>query len=129
MAEKTNESAGYDPRNAWQEVRDAWVESWAKVMAETVNTEAYAKATGALLDSYLTASIPVREAVKKVMLSSLAQFSMPSRADITSLAERLTNLEMRLDDMDAKLERIERAVSKPAVAKSAPGSKNKKARA
>ena len=40
---------------------------------------------------------------------------MPSRDDVTRLAERLTNVEMRLDDLDAKLDDILRAV-RPAAA-------------
>jgi len=46
------------------------------------------------------------------MLHVLEQLSMPSRADFVSLAERATNIEMRLDDMDAKLDRIERLLIK-----------------
>jgi len=44
---------------------------------------------------------------------------MPSRADVLSLAERFTNVEMRLDDMDAKLDRIERALTKAPIARPA----------
>ncbi|HTV55637.1 MAG TPA: hypothetical protein VMI06_12070 [Terriglobia bacterium] len=116
-----NKSDGnrFDPMNAWREMRDAWLENWSKLMVEAVNTDAYAKTTGGLLNNYLTASTPMREAVDKVMLSLLAQFSMPSRADVVGVAERMTNVEIRLDDMDAKLDRIERSVGKPAVAKPA----------
>ena len=35
----------------------------------------------------------------------LTSLNMPTRTDITSLAERLTNIEKRLDDLDAKLEK------------------------
>jgi hypothetical protein len=115
--ENKNDGSRYDPMGAWREMRDTWLDNWAKVMVEAVNTDAYAKATGGLLNNYLTASTPVREAVDKIMLSLLAQLSMPSRADVVSVAERMTNLEMRLDDMDAKLDRIERSFGKPAVAK------------
>ena len=50
------------------------------------------------------------------MLKVLEQMSMPSRADFVSLAERMTNVEMRLDDMDAKLDRILQRVSPAAPA-------------
>jgi hypothetical protein len=115
--EKNTDSNRFDPMGTWREMRDSWLESWAKIMVDTVNTDAYAKATGGLLNSYLTASTPMREAMDKIMLSLLAQFSMPSRADVVGIAERMTNLEMRLDDMDAKLDRIEKSVAKPAAAK------------
>ncbi len=85
-------------------------------MVEAVNSEAYAKTSGTMLDTCLTASAPFREATEKAMLQALQQLSMPSRADFISLAERFTNVEMRLDDMDAKLDRIEKQLTKPAGA-------------
>jgi hypothetical protein len=78
-----------------------------------VNSEAYAQATGAMLDTYLTASAPFRVALEKTMLKTLEQLAMPSRADIISIAERMTNIEMRLDDMEAKLDRIQQAIVNP----------------
>ena len=61
-----------------------------------------------MLDSYLTASSPLRDVLEKSMQRVLQQLSMPSKADFLSLAERVTNIEMRLDDMDAKLDRLVR---------------------
>jgi hypothetical protein len=105
---------------AFRGLRDNYLDAWAKAMTETVNTEAYASASGVMLDSYLSASSPFRAAVEKAMLHVLEQLSMPSRADFISLAERATNIEMRLDDMDAKLDRIEALLTKPARRKPQP---------
>ena len=112
----------YDPMSAFREMRDQYLDAWGKVMVETVNTDSYARATGAMLDSYLTASTPLREALEKVMLQALQQMSMPSRADFCSLAERATHIEMKLDDMDARLERIEKLIvgTRRAAVKAAP---------
>ena len=112
----SGKGAPFDPMSSFRQMRDAYLDVWAKAMVETVNTEAYAKATGTLLDSYLAVSSPFREAVERAMLQALTQFSMPTRVDFMGLAERLTNLEMRLDDMDAKLDRIEGLFSKPVTA-------------
>jgi hypothetical protein len=112
----SGKGAPFDPMSSFRQMRDAYLDVWAKAMVETVNTEAYAKATGTLLDSYLAVSSPFREAVEKAMLQALTQLSMPSRADFIGLAERLTNVEMRLDDMDAKLDRIEGLFAKPVTA-------------
>ncbi|MGA2353015.1 MAG: hypothetical protein ABSG02_00865 [Terriglobales bacterium] len=101
-----------DPVEAFRGLRDSYLDAWAKAMVETVNTEAYAQSSGVVLDTYLSASSPFRAAVEKAMLHVLEQLSMPSRADFVSLAERATNIEMRLDDMDAKLDRIERLLIK-----------------
>jgi hypothetical protein len=111
----TGNGAQFDPMGAWRQMRDAYFDVWAKTMVDTVNTEPYARATGAMLDAYLTVSQPFREAVEKAMLQALQQLSMPSRSDVVGLAERLTNVEMRLDDMDAKLDRIEGMFSKAAT--------------
>jgi hypothetical protein len=40
------------------------------------------------------------------MEQSLQQMSLPTRKDVLGLAGRLTNLEMRLDDMEAKLDEV-----------------------
>lgn len=109
-----------DPMAAFRELRDTYLDAWAKAMVETVNSEAYAKTSGAILDTYLTTSAPFRDATEKAMLQALQQLSMPSRAEFVSLAERLTNVEMRLDDMDAKLDRIENLLTRPAAAGPAP---------
>jgi hypothetical protein len=96
-----------DPMAPFREVRDAYMEAWSKTMVDAVNSEAYAKTSGAVLDGYLTASSPFREALEKAMVQALQQLSMPSRADFVSLADRMTNVEMKLDDMDAKLDHLE----------------------
>jgi len=108
----------FDPMDAFRDMRDTYLDAWAKSMVDAVNTDAYAKATGTMLDTYLSASSPFRETVEKAMLRALEQLSMPSRADFVGLADRVTNIEMRLDDMDAKLDRIERLLTKPGVAPS-----------
>jgi hypothetical protein len=110
----TGNGAQFDPMGSFRQMRDAYLDVWSKTMVDTVNTEAYAKATGSMLDSYLAVSSPFRDAVEKAMLQALTQLSMPTRVDFMGLAERLTNVEMRLDDMDAKLDRIDALFSQAA---------------
>ena len=110
----------YDPMSAFREMRDRYLDAWAKAMVETVNTDSYAKATGVMLDTYLTASSPFREALENAMLRGLQQLNMPSRSDFSNLAERATHIEMKLDDLDARLERIEKLLVKPAARTSNP---------
>jgi polyhydroxyalkanoic acid synthase PhaR subunit len=106
----------FDPMDPWRGVRDVYMDAWGKTMVDTVNTEAYAQATGAVLDTYLTVSAPFREAVEKAMLKTLEQLAMPTRADVVSIAERMTNIEMRLDDLDAKLDGIQRLITQAGAA-------------
>ena len=111
--EPTQNGKRFDPMEPWRGVRDIYMDAWAKTMVDMVNSEAYAQASGAMLDSYLTVSTPFREAIEKAMLKTLEQLAMPSRADIVSIAERMTNIEMRLDDMDAKLDNVLRLIAPP----------------
>ncbi|HWE85997.1 MAG TPA: hypothetical protein VG267_13710 [Terracidiphilus sp.] len=110
------EATPVDPFEAFRKMRDTYLEGMSKVMIDAVNTEEYAQTTGALLNNYLTLSAPFREALDRAMLMALEQFSLPSRQQVTALAERFTNLEMRLDDLDAKLDRIVELSSVPRTA-------------
>jgi len=116
----TGSSKPFDPFEQFRRMRDAYLDSMAKVMVNAVNTEEYAQATGAMLENSLTISAPFRDAMEKSMLQVLQQLSMPSRQDFTALADRFINLEMRLDDMDAKLDRIEKQTHAAPVPKRAP---------
>jgi hypothetical protein len=108
MPEQQSNGKDYDPVSAFREMRDNYLDAWAKAMMESVNTDSYAKATGKMLDTYLTVSTPFREALEKTMLQALQQLSMPSREDFISLAERATHIEMKLDDLDARLDNIQK---------------------
>ena len=107
MQEQVNDQAKqFDPFEPFRGMRDAYLDSISKTMIEAVNSEGYAQATGAMLDYFLTASAPFREAMEKAMAQTLQQLSLPSRQDVAALAERFTQVEMRLDDLDAKMDRI-----------------------
>jgi polyhydroxyalkanoic acid synthase PhaR subunit len=103
---ESKEDKPFDPFEAWREMRNVGMEAWAKAITQAVNSEEYAKASGAMLDAYLAASLPFREMLEKTMTQALQQANMPTRTDLISLAERLTNVEMRLDDLDAKLDEL-----------------------
>jgi hypothetical protein len=127
----THDGKRLDPMEPWRAARDLYMDAWGKTMVDMVNTQAYAEATGAMLDTYLTVSAPFREAVEKAMLKTLEQLAMPSRADVVSIAERMTNIEMRLDDLDAKLDNILRLIVQAGAARrpqaaTAPQPSNKK---
>jgi len=94
----------YDPFAAFKTMRDSNLELWAKAMMEIANRPAYNQAMSAFLDSYLTTSIPLQRVVEQTMTQVLGNLNMPTRNDVTSIAERLTNIEMRLDDLEAKLD-------------------------
>ena len=104
-----------DALEQWRELRDTYVDIWAKASGEAVNSEAYAQASGTMLEAFLATSSPFRDAQKKAMVSALEQCNMPSRDDYVRLADRLANLELLLDDMDARLRQVHQILSKPAA--------------
>lgn len=110
MSASNNDFNPFDPAGMLRDVRDASLDNWAKAMVQFVNTEAYAEATGAMLDAWLTTSGPFRKAIESTITKSMTQLNMPVRDDVTRLAERLTNIEMRLDNLDATLDEILRSV-------------------
>lgn len=105
----------FDPAGMFKDMRYATLDSWSKMMIDMVNTDAFAQATGTLLDAWTTTSAPLRKAMETTMTQVLANLSMPTRADVISLAERLTNIEMRLDDLEAKLDERRHGPSKAAA--------------
>jgi hypothetical protein len=94
----------------WKSMRDTSMESWSKMMIDMVNSDKYSQATGQWLDTYLTMSQPMKRIIDMTMTQVLTGLNMPMRSDVTNLAERLTNIEMRMDDQDAKLDDILHAI-------------------
>ena len=110
-----------DPFGTLRAMRDFNLESWSKMMIDLVNSDEYSQATAQWLDTYLSMSQPLQRIIDMTMTRVLTGLHMPLRTDVTSLAERLTNLEIRLDDQDAKLDNILRTLQALSVAKNAGG--------
>src|SRR5271165_3667049 len=64
------------------------------------------EASARALDSYLTLTASTRTMFSQYMGHILGLLNLPSESEVISVAERLTNIEMRLDDLDAKVEQI-----------------------
>jgi BMFP domain-containing protein YqiC len=116
MSQKPDEQV-FDPFGALKNMRDSGMDAWSKMMIQMVNTEAYAQASSAMMDTWLTNSAPFRKAIESTMTQVLTQLNLPMRSDITGLGERLTHIEMRLDDLEAKLDERPRSEPKAASGK------------
>jgi hypothetical protein len=108
----------FDPTGMFKSMRDAGMDTWSKMMIQLINSEAYARATGTMLDAWMTSSAPFRKAIESTMTQVLTQLNMPTRTDVTSLAERLTHIELRLDDLEVKLDERSQPAPKAAPGKS-----------
>jgi len=104
MSENNETSPGFDPLEMMKQMRNANLDAWAKMMTDLVNTDAYAGASAETMNVWLNSTSPFRKALDSAMTQSLASLHLASRDDFTRLAERLTHIEMRLDDIEAKLD-------------------------
>jgi hypothetical protein len=114
--DRTEATNPFDPFGLWKQYQQTMLETWSKTMTDVVNTAPYAETTGRMLDNYLTVTAPLRKVVEQTMTQLLNQLNLPSRAEVVSLAERMTNIELRLDDLDARLDGILRGVEQTADA-------------
>jgi hypothetical protein len=116
-----------DPFEQWRATRDAYIEAWAKALNDALKGDASksgscAHTTDAVLETLLTASAPFRETLQKITTVTLEQLGIPTRDDFTDIAERMTGVETRLEEIHAKLDRIEKLlfqVHKPTHARAA----------
>jgi hypothetical protein len=111
MSKSDKKENVFDPTGMMQSFRDAGMDNWAKVMTQFVNTDAYAEANAEMLNAWLSSSSPFRQAVEKAMGEALSTLNLPSRDDVTRLAERLTHIEMKLDDIDARFDAMQKAAN------------------
>jgi hypothetical protein len=85
---------------------DTFAKTWAKAMSDAVSSEGFAQAVAKQVESSLDAMTLMRRQMGTWMEQYLQQMNLPTRSEIISLAERLTDLEMATDDIDAKLHEV-----------------------
>jgi hypothetical protein len=120
MSQNNSTFNPFDPTGMFKGMRDTGMDAWSKMMIQFVNTDAYAQANGQMLDVWLNTSAPFRKVLEAVMTQVLTNLNMPTRADVTNLAERLTHIETKLDDLEAKLDEGQQAARKAANPKAKP---------
>jgi uncharacterized protein Yka (UPF0111/DUF47 family) len=85
---------------------DDWTKTWSGAASDMVSNKSFADSMAQQLESSLSAAQLMRRQVGELMEQSLQQMNLPTRKDILSMAERMTNVEMRLDDIEAKLDKV-----------------------
>ena len=104
MSEQNSGHPESDPFAPVVQFTDRWMKTWSNVMSDVVASESFATTMGEQIEGMLEATKLVQQQMKVSMEQYLQQMSLPSRDQILNLAERLTNIEMRLDDLDAKVD-------------------------
>jgi polyhydroxyalkanoate synthesis regulator phasin len=105
MSDETEKPQG-DPWTQMIQFYDDWTKTWSGAMSDTVSSKSFADSMAQQLEGNLSAMGLMRRQVSELMEQSLQQMNLPTRKDVLGLAGRLTNLEMRLDDMEAKLDEV-----------------------
>jgi hypothetical protein len=116
MAEANKEAKGAkgsETLKTLREMRNAWLDTWAKMTLRLTSSPGYHRLTGAIMKPTLLATAIMRNATEAAMSRFLAQLNMPSREDVLTLAQRLTRMEMTLDDLGANLDQLRRAQARP----------------
>jgi len=108
-----DETEKLDVFGPWRMFRDQSFDAWVKAMAGTTDSAAFAQMLRTYLDAYLSTAAPLQQAVEQYMQMVLPSLNVASREEISGLAKRLTNVEMRIDDLDAKLDQVLDAVQQP----------------
>lgn len=89
---------------SWKQMQSIWMDGWSKMMGEAVGTEQFSKLMGQWMDMYFGWSGPMRKQIEEMTERALEQMNLPTRAEVATIGKRLTTVEMRLDDLDAKVD-------------------------
>jgi hypothetical protein len=120
---KIPSASGFDLIQQLQKARDQGMDAWAKATLRLTSSEPYLRVTGLLLQPGLLATAFVRGSTEKAMSELLARVNMPSREEVLSLSQRLTRIEVVLDDLSAAVDAVRAAYpqAEPAAGKGSQG--------
>jgi len=104
VSEPEPESPEVDPLAPMILFCDTLSKSLAGAMSEVVSSKGFVDLASKQMEAGLEATGALRQRAAELMEEYLHQVSLPSRQEVAGLASRLTNIEMRLDDLDAKLD-------------------------
>src|SRR5437016_14569604 len=95
-----------DPFELWRQIYDTNERAWNAVLERTVNNPAFAESSGKILETFLAAQKTVRDNMR----SYLEQINLPTREDIARLGELIVALEEKVDQLDDRLDGLERTM-------------------
>jgi len=104
MTEQDDKTVEVNPFEPAIRMSETWMEGWSEVLSKTVASRTFAKALGMQMDLMMESSKLLRQQSKSASEFMLRQVGMPSAEQVTGLAQRLTHLEIRLDDIEAKVD-------------------------
>ena len=95
----------------WKQFLDQWIAAWSRALEQAMGTESFAKLLGKQLEGFLAGAGPAKKAAAEQQEAGLAGLGMPSRAQVTGIAQQIVQLEEKIegveDRLDAVLARLE----------------------
>ncbi len=113
MSQDKEATGRFDLLKSLRAVRDSVGTDLAKVVIAVTSSRVYQRANALVAAPALLASALLRERREALMSELLSQLHMPSREDVLSLSQRLTRIEMALDDLGAGMDQLRRPASRP----------------
>jgi hypothetical protein len=110
---KTPGAPGFDVIEQLRKMRDQGMDTWAKAAIRLTSSGPYQRMSGIFLQPGLLATALVRNSTEKAMSDLLARLNMPSRAEVLSLSQRLTRIEVVLDDLSAAVDAVRAGAARP----------------
>jgi hypothetical protein len=95
----------------FREVRDSAMEEVAKATLAWTSSDMYQTLNATISKPALFTAALFRKASDAAMADLLAALNLPSRSDVLALSQRLTRIEMVLDDMGAGMDEMRRGSS------------------
>jgi hypothetical protein len=99
-----SEQKSNDPFAQMLQFYDEWSKNWASALSQMVSSKPVADSMAQQMEANLSAMGLMRSQMSEMMAQTLQQMNMPSRQEVLSMSERMTQIEMRLDDMEAKMD-------------------------
>jgi polyhydroxyalkanoate synthesis regulator phasin len=85
-------------------IQDAWLDGMTKLLNQAVQSPEVSRATGSYSDAYLKMMEPFQQYISASVARTMQHLQLPTRSEINNLANRITQLEKRIDDLVALLE-------------------------
>jgi hypothetical protein len=102
----TQGTASPDLMAQWKQFLDQWIAAWAKVLEQAMSTEAFAKAMGKQLETFLSAATPAKKAAEQQTEATLSALGVASRSQVVGLAAQLVQVEEKIEGLEDRLDTI-----------------------
>ena len=102
-------------KEALLKLRGIHVDSWARLTLQVTSSAGYARCQNLFTAPAFAAAGLWRKTAEPAAAQALALWNLPSRAEVVSLAGRMTRIETTLDDLALALDRL--GAPRPATTK------------